>query len=53
MKACTLEEEDPYSDLDILFVYRKDHIMDAAFRYFLEKVENAAQKAVHPGMSLL
>ena len=53
MKACTLEKEDPYSDLDILFVYRKDHIMDAAFRYFLEKVEHVAKKTEHPGMSLL
>ena len=35
--------DDPYADLEIFFVYRKDHIMDAAFRYFLEKVEKAGR----------
>ncbi len=27
---------DPYADLEIVFIYRKDHIMDAAFRFFLD-----------------
>jgi len=27
---------DPYSELDIVFIYRKDHLMDAAFRYFID-----------------
>jgi DNA-binding transcriptional LysR family regulator len=43
MKRHTLEEADLFSELDITFIYRKDHIMDAAFRYFLEKVENAGR----------
>ncbi len=43
MKRHTLETADPFSELDITFIYRKDHIMDAAFRYFLEKVENAGR----------
>ena len=30
--------DDPYADLEIFFVYRKDHIMDAAFRCFLESL---------------
>ena len=25
---------DPYSELDIVFIYRKDHLMDAAFLYY-------------------
>lgn len=28
--------DDPYSELDIVFIYRKDHLMDAAFRYFID-----------------
>lgn len=28
--------DDPYSEFDVVFIYRKDHIMNAAFRYFLE-----------------
>lgn len=28
--------EDPYSMLEVLFIYRRDHVMDAAFRFFLE-----------------
>lgn len=43
MKRHTLEDADLFSELDITFIYRKDHIMDAAFRYFLEKVENAGR----------
>ena len=31
--------EDPYADLEIVFIYRRDHIMDAAFRLFLESLE--------------
>lgn len=27
--------DDPYSALDVVFIYRKDHVQDAAFRYFL------------------
>ena len=43
MKRHTLEDADLFSKLDITFIYRKDHIMDAAFRYFLEKVEKAGR----------
>lgn len=43
MKRHTLEDADLFSELDITFIYRKDHIMDAAFRYFLEKVEKAGR----------
>lgn len=27
---------DEFSELDTVFIYRKDHLQDAAFRYFLE-----------------
>ena len=27
--------DDPFSALDVVFIYRKDHIQDAAFRFFL------------------
>ena len=27
--------DDPFSSLDVVFIYRKDHIQDAAFRHFL------------------
>lgn len=27
--------DDPYSELAIVFIHRKDHVMDAAFRFFL------------------
>ena len=30
--------DDPFSRLDVVFIYRKDHIHDAAFRYFLEQL---------------
>lgn len=30
--------DDPFSSLDVVFIYRKDHIQDAAFRYFLDQV---------------
>ena len=43
MKRHTLEDADLFSELDITFIYRKDHIMDAAFRYFLERVEKAGK----------
>ena len=43
MKRHTLEDADLFSELNITFIYRKDHIMDAAFRYFLEKVEKAGR----------
>ena len=31
--------EDPYSEIDVVFTYRKDHIMTAAFRSFLEMLQ--------------
>lgn len=39
MKKYDLEDKDRLSELDITFIYRRDHIMDAAFRYFLERVK--------------
>lgn len=39
MKKYELEDKDRLSELDITFIYRRDHIMDAAFRYFLERVK--------------
>ena len=30
--------EDPYSSLDVVFLFRKDHVQDAAFRYFLDAI---------------
>lgn len=30
--------EDPFSKLDVMFIYRKDHIRDAAFRCFLDQL---------------
>ena len=39
MRKYDLEDKDRLSELDITFIYRRDHIMDAAFRYFLEKVK--------------
>lgn len=32
----TFPMEDPYSLLDIVFIYRRDHIMSPALRYFIE-----------------
>lgn len=43
MKRFDVEDTDSISELNITFIYRRDHIMDAAFRYFLEKVENAGR----------
>lgn len=34
--------EDPYADLRVVFIYRRDHIMNAAFRYFLERLRESA-----------
>ena len=31
--------DDPYSEIDVVFIYHKEHIMDAAFRLFLETLE--------------
>lgn len=31
--------ENPFSKLDVVFIYRKDHVRDAAFRYFLEQIK--------------
>lgn len=30
---------DPYSELEVVFIYRKDHVRDAAFRCFLEQIK--------------
>lgn len=30
---------DPYSELEIIFIYRKDHTMDAAFKCFIQELE--------------
>lgn len=38
MKRFDIEDTDSISELNITFIYRRDHIMDAAFRYFLEKI---------------
>ena len=32
--------KDRLSELDITFIYRRDHIMDAAFRFFLERLNS-------------
>ena len=39
MKKYELYDKDRLSELDITFIYRRDHIMDAAFRYFLERLK--------------
>ncbi len=31
--------DDPYSKLDVVFMYRRDHVPDAAFRYFLDQLK--------------
>ena len=31
--------DDPFSAFDVVFIHRKDHILDAAFRYFLDAVK--------------
>ncbi len=31
--------DDPFAELDVVFLYRKDHVPDAAFRYFLEQLK--------------
>lgn len=36
---CEFPFDDPYADLQIEFIYRKDHVMDAAFRSFLELLQ--------------
>ncbi|MBQ9060101.1 MAG: LysR family transcriptional regulator [Firmicutes bacterium] len=33
--------EDPYSEFDVVFAYRKDHIRTAAFRFFIDVVQNS------------
>ena len=38
MKKFDVEDNETISELDITFIYRKDHVLDAAFRYFLEGV---------------
>ena len=32
--------EDPFSDYDVVFVYRRDHVMDAAFKNFIALVQS-------------
>ena len=39
MKKYESDDKDRLSELDITFIYRRDHIMDAAFRYFLERLK--------------
>ena len=34
--------EDPYSSLDVVFIHRKDHILDAAFRQFLQMIQETS-----------
>ena len=34
--------DDPYSDLDVVFIYRKNHIKDAAFQFFLDMLDSPA-----------
>lgn len=36
--------DDPYSDLKIVFIHRKDRIMDAAFRYFVLAINEQSKK---------
>ena len=36
---------DDYSKLQIVFIYRQDHLMDAAFRLFLERLEASGADA--------
>lgn len=31
--------DDPFAKLDVVFLYRRDHVPDAAFRYFLEQIK--------------
>ena len=35
--------EDPFSPMEVVFIYRKDHVMDAAFRTFLQQLVQAEQ----------
>ena len=36
---------DDYSKLQIVFIYRQDHLMDASFRLFLERLEASGADA--------
>ena len=36
--------EDPYSEYDVVFAYRRDHIMDAAFRNFIACVQRKEEE---------
>ena len=36
---CEFPFDDPYADLQIEFIYRKDHIIDAAFQNFLDMMK--------------
>ena len=36
--------EDPYSEYDVVFAYRRDHIMDAAFRNFIACVRRKEEE---------
>ena len=32
--------EDPFSDYDVVFIFRRDHVMDAAFRNFIALIQS-------------
>ena len=32
--------EDPFSDYDVVFIYRRDHVMDAAFKNFIALIQS-------------
>ena len=31
---------DPFSDYDVVFIYRRDHVMDAAFKIFIALIRS-------------
>ena len=37
--------DDPFAELEVVFLYRRDHVPDAAFRYFLEQLKNRHKPA--------
>lgn len=39
---CEYPVDSPYSRLNVVFIYRRDHVQDAAFRYFLEMLRESA-----------
>ena len=34
--------DDPFSEFDVVFAYRKDHVQVASFRYFIEMLKAAS-----------